>query len=135
MDSGLSYRTKSNVRTTLPAMQLLDGMLQKILKTEELNRICYELGPMAVCSQCTKERLFFYITFESKNDSKGQKHDNTKKHISDCLQCSKCRNEVSIKCNSETDGVVKSKVCYLCSIFVNKLISSVLLEIQIWKTI
>ena len=98
------YRTKSTVRTILPALQLLDGMLQKILKAEELNSICYELGPVAVCSQCTGEQFFSYITYKNKTDPQEQSH------ISDCLQCSKCKNEVMIKCNSETDEIIKSKV-------------------------
>lgn len=107
----LFYRTKPNVRTILPAMQLLDKMLRKILKAEELNSICYELGPMAVCSECTGEQFFSYITYENKSKTQGQRDDNIKSHnISDCLQCSKCLNEVTIKCNSETDRIIKSKV-------------------------
>ena len=90
-------------------MQLLDRMLQKILKAEELNRICYKLGPVAMCSQCPGEQLqfFSYITYENKSDSQGQTNGS---HISDCLKCSKCCNEVTIKCNLETDTIIKSKV-------------------------
>ena len=117
-------------------MQLLDGIMQKILKAEKLNRICYELGPIAKCSQCKEEQPFSYITYSSKNNSR-QKHENSEKQRSanKCLQCSKCLNEVPIKCDLETDKIIKSKVytiyylamIYICSIFVN------MLELQIWK--
>ena len=97
------FRTKQHVRTILPAMRLLDGMLQKILKAEELSGICYELGPVEKCSQCGKEELFSYITYDNR-----KKEDAS--HYHQCLQCSKCQNEVSIKCNPETDKIIKSKV-------------------------
>ena len=91
-------------------MQLLHGMLQKILKAEELNGVSYELGPFAICSQCEEEQLFCYITYENKrqgddDDAKGQEQKNK------CFQCSNCQNEVIIKCNSETDKIIKSQVC------------------------
>ena len=87
-------------------MQLLDGILQKILKAEELNRICYDLGPIAQCSQCKKEQLFSYITYNSKRHESCKKQSSTNER----LQCSKCLNEVPIKCDLETDKIIKSKV-------------------------
>ena len=105
------YRARQHVRTILPAMQLLHGMLQKILKAEELNGVSYDLGPFAICSQCKKEQLFCYIAYENKrqgdddDDAKGQEQKNK------CFQCRNCQNEVIIKCNSETDKIIKSQVC------------------------
>ena len=102
------YRTRQHVRTILPAMQLLDRMLQKILKAEELNGVSYELGPFAICSQCKEEQLFHYITYENRrqedDDAKKQEKNNKS------LQCRNCQNEVVIKCNSETDKIIKSQV-------------------------
>ena len=90
-------------------MQLLDRMLQKILKAEELNGVSYKLGPFAICSQCEEEQLFCYITYENKrqgddNDAKKQEKNNKS------LQCRNCQNEVIIKCNSGTDKIIKSQV-------------------------
>lgn len=93
-------------------MQLLDGMLQKILKAEELSGICYELGPIGECSQCEAEELFSYITYDNKSNRKQQDASISQRHNRQCLQCSKCQNEVSIKCNPdpEIDKIIKSKV-------------------------
>ena len=101
------FRTKRHVRTILPAMQLLDGMLQKILKAEELSGVCYELGPIGKCSQCKTEKLFTYITY---NTRKKQDTPKRQRRNHQSLQCSKCQNEVFIKCNQETDKIIKSKV-------------------------
>ena len=106
----MCFRTKQHVRTILPAMQLLDGMLQKILRAKELSEVCYELGPIGECSQCETEELFTYITYNNKNDRKKQDTSTRQRHNHQCLQCSKCQNEVSIKCNAETDKIIKSKV-------------------------
>ena len=106
------FRTKQYVRTILPAMQLVDRMLEKILKAEELSGICYELGPIGECSQCESVELFSYITYDNKNDRKKQDASTSQTRNHQCLQCSKCQNEVSIKCNPdpETDKIIKSKV-------------------------
>ena len=106
----MCFRTKPHVRTILPAMQFLDGMLQKILKAEELSGVCYGLGPIGKCSQCKPERLFTYITYNSKNDRKKQDISKGQRRNHQSLQCSKCKNEVFIKCNQETDKIIKSKV-------------------------
>ena len=90
-------------------MQLLDRILKKILKAKELNRICYKLGPVAECYQCEDKQLFYYITYDCKIKQKDDGQSITKEHI----QCSSCCNEVPIKCDSETDRFVKSKVLLL----------------------
>ena len=99
-----NFRTKSNVRTILPAMQLLDGMLQKILKAKELNKICYELGPLAHCTQCDKKEPFSYIAYKSESGSKRE----------ESLQCCGCKNVFCIgKHDSEADHIIKSKVLHV----------------------
>ena len=90
------------MRTILPAMQLIDGMLQRILKAEELSGVCYELGPYALCPECEEEQSFSFITYNSGSGSKTHKS----------LHCSGCQNEFPIdKYSSETDNIIKSKVC------------------------
>ena len=111
----MCFRTKPHVRTILPAMRLLDGMLQKILKAEELSGVYYELGPIGKCSQCKTDKLFTYITYNSKNDRKKQDTPKRQRRDHQSLQCSKCQNEVFIKCNQETDKIIKSKVLFLAS--------------------
>lgn len=100
----VSYRTKPNVRTILPAMQLLDRMLQKILKAKELNKIYYELGPFVHCTHCDKKQSFSYITYTSES---GSKRDES-------LKCCGCKNvfRIGSKYNSETDHIIKSKVWF-----------------------
>jgi len=86
-------------------MQLLEGMLQNILKAEELNGISYKLGPFTRCSQCETEQLFSYVTYES-----GSKSETTSSTRQESLKCNGCQNDVTIKCNLETDEIIKSKV-------------------------
>ena len=121
-------RTKPHIRTILPAMELLHAILQKILKAEELNSICYELGPVAECSQCEDIRQFSYITYNCENDSRKQKKDGQSKQ----LQCSCCHNGVPIKCDSETDQIIKSKVLLQYLKFESMLANANFVELQLW---
>lgn len=44
-------------------MQYLHEQLMTVLK--ELNNVEYRLGPVATCSECSKEQLLMYITYRS----------------------------------------------------------------------
>ena len=109
-------------------MGFLNATLQKILKAEELNRIYYELGPMAECSQCKDEQLFSYITYTCENDSRKQKKD--RENIR--LQCSSCFTEIPIKCDPKTDKVIKSKVLFLYLKF-TFMFAIQIVELCIWE--
>jgi len=74
------YRTKSSVRTILPAMKYLHRQLTTVLK--ELKKIEYRLGPVATCSHCNEEQLLTYIIFSSDKGS----------NYSQC-KCTGCRND------------------------------------------
>lgn len=53
-------RTKSTVRTILPALHYLNQSLMIVLK--ELKAVKYTLGPFADCVSCKEQRLLEYIT-------------------------------------------------------------------------
>jgi len=80
-------------------MQLLHTLLLRIVEKKELKGIKYKLGPVVACSQCEEECLFTYIMYNSVGDCTIKRNN--------FLQCSECRNKVTI---TPSTAMVKSKV-------------------------
>ncbi|XP_065910261.1 uncharacterized protein [Dysidea avara] len=84
----VAIRTKQQIRSILPAMELLHTLILRIVEKKELKGIKYKLGPIVECSQCEEECLFTYITYNSGGDPTSKRNN--------YLQCNECRSKVTI---------------------------------------